>query len=403
MRYLTVVRDEVEEINSIKGWILLYGRRKVGKTFLLKNFVKWDAYITVRRDLSLRTENVEIQKMEDFTNKVGNLLEKDYVVVIDEFQRLPEHILEDLTCFYPKGRLILSGSSLGIVRKFFEPKSPLLGFFTPYKLSLIRPVNIFSTLVKSYDPVKSLELASYMRDPWLIPLYNGEDIVSFIYRYSCKYWQTVKALIGEVFFEEERTLTRTYEAILSLLGSRVWKVKDIVGILYAKRIIKEPSSSYVSGFIKNLMDMDLVEGIKLFKTRRKYYRLKSPIMETFYYLESKYDVSEREVSLDEVKPTLENIIRLEVEDFIADLFACYFKGRREYSLDPEIDFIITLRNKILAVGEVKWGKYSKQDLRKFYIKTENLPGSKIFITKEKEQDFYKDIQVYDAQDLIKLI
>ncbi|RLE86020.1 MAG: ATP-binding protein, partial [Thermoprotei archaeon] len=329
MYYLTVVRDEVEEINSIKGWILLYGRRKVGKTFLLKNFVYWDAYITVRRDLSLRTENVEIQKMEDFTNKVGNLLEKDYVVVIDEFQRLPEHILEDLTCFYPKGRLILSGSSLGIVRKFFEPKSPLLGFFTPYKLSLIRPVNIFSTLVKSYDPVKSLELASYMRDPWLIPLYNGEDIVSFIYRYSCKYWQTVKALIGEVFFEEERTLTRTYEAILSLLGSRVWKVKDIVGILYAKRIIKEPSSSYVSGFIKNLMDMDLVEGIKLFKTRRKYYRLKSPIMETFYYLESKYDVSEREVSLDEVKPTLENIIRLEVEDFIADLFACYFKGRRE--------------------------------------------------------------------------
>ncbi|RLE70153.1 MAG: ATP-binding protein, partial [Thermoprotei archaeon] len=283
-----------------------------------------------------------------------------------------------------------------------EPKSPLLGFFTPYKLSLIKPIDIFSTLIRRYDPVKSLELASYMRDPWLIPLYGGEDTVSFIYKDSCKYWQIVKALIGEVFAEEERTLTKTYEAILSLLGSRVWRVKDITGILYAKRVIREPSSSHVSGFIKNLMEMDLVESIKLFKTRRKYYRLKSPIMETFYYLENKFDVSEREVSLDEVRLVLEKIIRLEVEDFIAEFFAHYYNGRREYSLDPEIDFIITLRKRILAIGEVKWGKYTRQDLKKFYKKVETLPGVKIFITKEKDQSYYRDIRIYDARDLANM-
>ncbi len=254
---------------------------------------------------------------------------------------------------------------------------------------MIKPIDIFSTLIKYYDPVKSLELASYMRDPWLIPLYGGENTILFVYKYSCKYWQVVKALIGEVFAEEERTLTKTYEAVLSLLGSRVWRIKDITGILYAKGVIKEPSSSHVSGFIKNLVEMDLVESIKLFKTRRKYYRLKSPIMETFYYLENRFDVSEREVSLDEVRPELEKIIRLEVEDFIADFFAHYSSGRREYSLDPEIDFIITLRKRILAIGEVKWSKYTRQDLKKFYEKVETLPGM--------------DVRVYDARDLADIM
>jgi len=397
--YITVVRSEAKELENIRGWILLYGRRKVGKTFLLKNFMKWDTYIVVRRDLSLRAENIKINNIKEIPEKVGSLLEEERIVVIDEFQRLPESVLEDLTEYHPKGRLILSGSSLGAVRKIFEPKSPLLGFFTPYKLSLIQPLDILSALLQKYSPIKAVELASYLRDPWLIPLYGDEDVTTFIYKYTCKYWQVVKALLGEVFAEEERTLTKIYEAIISLLGSRIWKIKEIANTLYTKGVISEPSSSYVSGFMKNLIEMDLVEAIKLYESRRKYYKLKSPIMETYYFLENKYDVSERQVSLSEVKPALEYSIRLQVEDYLADLIAQIYEGRREYSVMPEIDSIITVRRKIKAVVEVKWGNYSKKDLEKFYKKTETIPGEKIFITRKKEESLYKTIKIIDAEDL----
>lgn len=399
MDYITVVRSEAKELENIRGWILLYGRRKVGKTFLLKNFMKWDTYIVVRRDLSLRAENIKINNIKEIPEKVGSLLEEERIVVIDEFQRLPESVLEDLTEYHPKGRLILSGSSLGAVRKIFEPKSPLLGFFTPYKLSLIQPLDILSALLQKYSPIKAVELASYLRDPWLIPLYGDEDVTTFIYKYTCKYWQVVKALLGEVFAEEERTLTKIYEAIISLLGSRIWKIKEIANTLYTKGVISEPSSSYVSGFMKNLIEMDLVEAIKLYESRRKYYKLKSPIMETYYFLENKYDVSERQVSLSEVKPALEYSIRLQVEDYLADLIAQIYEGRREYSVMPEIDSIITVRRKIKAVVEVKWGNYSKKDLEKFYKKTETIPGEKIFITRKKEESLYKTIKIIDAEDL----
>ncbi len=403
MSYLTVVRNEIEDLKKIRGWILLYGRRKVGKTFLLRNFIKWDEYITVRRDLSIRSEEIEVKNFKDLIVKVEKLLNKNFTVVIDEFQRLPESIIEDLVRVYPNGKLILSGSSLGVARKIFSPKSPLLGFFTPYKLSLINPRDILLTLSKYYDPIKCIEISSYLRDPWLIPLYDGGNVIDFIYNYSCKYWQIVKALIGEVFAEEERTLTKTYEAILSLLGARIWKIKDIANILYAHGIISEPSSSQLGGFIRNLIEMDLIESIKIYNSKMKYFKLKSPIMETYYYLEYKYDVSERITSLSEVKPVLENLIRFETENFIADLFAEYYNGRREYSLNPEIDFIITRRKNIIAIGEVKWGKYSRGDLRKFKLKVENMPGIKIFITKIKENDYYDNIRIIDANDIIEMI
>jgi len=402
MSYLTVVRKEVEELRKTRGWVIVFGRRKVGKTFLLRNLTKWDVYILVRRDLSIRSEEIKIESLDDLVNKVGEKLKVDDTVIIDEFQRLPMHILEDLTQFHPRGRLILSGSALGIIKKIFGPSSPLLGFFTPIRISLISPRDILSTLSKKYDPVRAVELSAYLRDPWLIPLYGGEELNEFVYRYTCRYWQVVKALLGEVFTEEERTLTRTYEAILSLIGSGKWQPKDIANILYTRGILKEPSSSAIAGYLKNLMEMDLIESTKIYGSKRKFYRIKSPIMENFYYMESRYEVTERETSFEELEPTLNKLVHLEVERLIADLFAEIMGGRREYMLRPEVDFIVTVRGKPKAVGEIKWGNYSKKDLRNFLNKTETIPGEKLFITKEKEETF-NGVKILDAKDLVNMI
>ncbi|MEM0376401.1 MAG: hypothetical protein QXI90_01290 [Thermofilum sp.] len=36
--------EEVRRISELKKWVLVYGRRKTGKTFLVSNFVKYDEY-----------------------------------------------------------------------------------------------------------------------------------------------------------------------------------------------------------------------------------------------------------------------------------------------------------------------------------------------------------------------
>src|SRR5574341_2416270 len=92
----TIYRDEVDEIKSIKGWTLIYGRRKVGKTFLIKNFLEYDVFFRVNRDGSVSAEKFvisTINNMDDFSRTVYELLSKGNTVVIDEFQRLPEPFL----------------------------------------------------------------------------------------------------------------------------------------------------------------------------------------------------------------------------------------------------------------------------------------------------------------------
>lgn len=401
MGYITVVRKEVNEIGATRGWVILYGRRKTGKTFLLRNFLEYDAYLFIRRDGSIRSEGIDIREPRQLVENVGKLLTVNKTVVIDEFQRLPENVLEDLTKFHPHGKLVLSGSSLRIVKKIFEPGSPLLGFFTPIKMSLIDPVDILRSLCKLYEPAVAIELAAYLRDPWLIPLYGGEDISRFLYKYTCKYWHTVRALIGEIFTEEERTLTRTYEAILRLIGAGIWKPNEIANILYTRGIIKEPGATSISGYLKNMIDMDLLNAIRIFHSKRKMYRLKSPIMEMFYYLESRYDVTERNVGFAEVKPTIERLIRIAVERYISDLLATITGGRAEYLLEPEVDIIITSRNIPKIIAEVKWGRYSRKDIIKFLQKTQHLPGKKIFVTKKKDTA-RENAEILDAADLVKL-
>ena len=401
MNSLTVVRSEAGDLRRARGWVLVYGRRKVGKTFLLRNFLEWDAFISVRRDLSLRCEGLRAEGPSDLASEVGKALKEGRVVVIDEFQRLPMSVLEDLTVYHPHGRLILSGSSLGVVRRIFDPKSPLLGFFTPFKLSLISPIDILTSLGKVFRPEVAVELSCYLRDPWLIPLAT-EDAPTLVYTYACRYWQVVRALLGEAFAEEERTLTKIYESILFLLGSFTWKLGEIASILYSRGLIREPSSSHVAGFVRNLVDMDLVRSIKIYNSRRKIYRLKSPIMEAFYYLDSKYEVSERHASLEEVRPAIEFLIRKHVEDFVADLLAQHYGGRREYLIDPEVDLIVTRRGRPILVGEVKWGGYDAKDLEMFREKVRYLPGLKVFVTREKGSASYKDVTILDAEDLVRL-
>lgn len=122
-----IFRDESDEIKKINGWILIYGRKKVGKTFLIKNFLDYDVFFRINRDGSILAEKFAISiinNMDDFSRAVSQLLLADKKVVIDEFQRLPESVIERISTLHPDGKVIFSCSSMRVIKKLFGNKSP---------------------------------------------------------------------------------------------------------------------------------------------------------------------------------------------------------------------------------------------------------------------------------------
>lgn len=402
MGYITpIIRSETGSLEQ-KGWILLYGRRKTGKTYLLRNLYSPDVYILVKRDLSLWSEPE--MDISSISRDVQSLLNKGKTVVIDEFQRMDEGVLEEITRAHPAGKLILSGSSFRVVEKLFSPSSPLLGFFRPLGLDIISPRDMVRSLRGKFNPDKVLELSTFLREPWLIPLFSGEEAGKFLYGIITDLNATITSLIGEIFTEEERERTRVYESLLGLMGSGVWSAKDLASILYTRKIISEPSSSHISQYLKNMRDMDLIESCRIFGSRREYHRLKSPIMNLYYYLDSRYNIAERRISREEVKPTLDRLIQMEIQNFLADIFAEIYDGRKEYLFSPEreIDFIITKRNKPVCVGEVKWGRVRNKHLKRFEDNTEKFSCDKVLIGKSADLK-HPEIQIYSPGDILELV
>lgn len=399
-----IERKDSDKIAEEKHWLLIYGRRKLGKTFLLRNICKFENYYSVKSDNSIISRSAIIS-IDDMAKEVKRLLLAGRTVVIDEFQRLNTGVLEELSILHPQGRLILSGSSLRVIKKVFEPQSPLLGFFSPLKIGLISPIDAFLALSKDFSEEKTIELSTFLREPWIIPIYNKEETLNFIYKLVTQSKQIITSLIGEVFTEEERELTKKYGALLSLIGSGIWNIKELTSIMYSRKLIPEPSQTHIIQYLKNLEEIELVERIKLNKSKGGYYRLFSPLMNIYYYLDSRYDISSREISLEEIKPTLQKLINFEIQNYMADLFSELFEGRKEYFISPdkEVDFIITKRNKNEIVGEVKWKKVGREDLNRFKINSENLFGKKILLCKGSSIEKADEAEIITPKKLADLI
>ncbi|MCD6383651.1 MAG: AAA family ATPase [Thermoplasmata archaeon] len=402
---IVVHRTEAEEIKRIGGWVLIFGRRKVGKTYLIKNFLDYDTYASIRVDRSVRIEEGgeerSVNNLEEFSRIVRRGLKDGGTVVIDEFQRLPEKILEDLAAVHPEGRLILSGSSMRVVTKLIGKGSSFLGILYPYHLSQIKARDILRSLFKVLPPERAVELAPFLRDPWTIPLLNESvDFMGNLVRITP---YAVPALVGEIFTEEEREMTRTYQAIISLMGSGYTRAEEIASILYTRGIVKTPASSSVLPYMKNLRDMGILRETKVYGKKKYVYRIDSEVVNFYYYLNSRYDLS-RDVSFEEVKPTVDKLKSMAVERFIADLFAEIHNARVEElkKRDGEIDILLTRRNKPILVGEVKWRELRAKDVRKFVERVWDFSCDKVIFTR-KSKGRVEDVRVLTPEDLVEMV
>lgn len=333
-------RQEEDEIRRIEGWALVYGRRKTGKTTLVRNNLRVDFY-TLIADRTNAVVDDRIVKVEDALREVKATISKGGTAVIDEFQRLPEVFWSLISTWPREGVLVLVASSYGTVNKVFDRNSPLLGLFFPIQIGLISYEDV---LVQVKDPVLSV----LYRDPWVIPFVKSYgEFLEKVREMSL----ISKGLIGEVFQEEERQLTETYYRILLLLGEGIWKTSEIAGVIQP-----EGGLSTVSSMVNKLVKMGLVQKVPTL-SRENYYRVNSPPLSLALYAEAKYAVSELDVEVRELP------IGREVQFSVGELLAKYFGGVLHYSPREDIDVVIVKGKKPVWAFEVKVGEITREEAR----------------------------------------
>ncbi|MDP6626803.1 MAG: AAA family ATPase, partial [Methanopyri archaeon] len=217
---MIIVRGEAEEIKKIHKWLLVYGRRKTGKTFLLRNFTEYDEYYFVKRDREILTDTNAIS-YDTFLELFKRQIDDGRTVIVDEFHRLGEEF-QDILHFLPKkGKVILVSSTLHLSRRIVGSQSPLLGILAEFQMPLLHLLDVLRSLQECGLSKKELvETAVLLREPIAVDYFSpGETSVDTFTRVMTTTKYLVPALIGEVFTEEDRSLSAVYEGILRAIAS----------------------------------------------------------------------------------------------------------------------------------------------------------------------------------------
>ncbi|MCE4606261.1 MAG: hypothetical protein F7B59_02895 [Desulfurococcales archaeon] len=403
-----------------KNWVLLYGRRKTGKTFTVKTVRRPGLHLIITRSgkaLVVCKSKFETMTIDNAISMAVSKLENNAEVFIDEFQRLPEDYWDALALPHPSGTLVLAASSYGIVEKVYSKRSPLLGLVKPVRIPVINASDAVVSLYPRLSPSEAVYWSVILRDPWITPyaesILESLNPIEFILENHKALAMAVKGLIGEVFSEEDRKLTRLYEEVLKLLGSGYWNPREISHTLYARGLIETPSPGTVTGILDKLESMGLVTKVKLWKTRkgRYYYKHASPLLSILYGLMGKYATDELDIP---VKPDwVTELYSTELAFNVGEILAEYYRGVQAYTILPgqegDIDIVI-LDEKARypkACYEVKKDKCSPKELSAAYTRAEKTgcPWLKAVCTEKTggSSITYSTIVDYAIENVIRAV
>ncbi len=392
---ITIPRSEAALLKG-DGWFLVFGRRKTGKTFMIRRMLDYDHYFFVMKGGVVAHES-ELLAYPVFRERLAGLLREPVTVVIDEFQRMPADFLDYLHFLSPESRakLILVGSSLSVARMVLSKRSPLLGLVRPIRVSLIRPVDIVRGLAARMRPEDLLKAAPYLRDPWILrflgPEFSMESLIDII-RFN------VPALIGESFREEDRVFTDRYELILralSLGNSTPGEVASYISGMTDEDLRGPDVKSYLS----NLQVMGIVTRTPILGRRRYLYAIESPLVDLFYYLDSKTGYHELDIQPEDLVMLARVKEGVYYERFVVSLLAEIMNARIARSLDPEVDGFLLRGGKIVAAIEVKMGEITGGEVREFLEKVP-VECERIVVAKEGPQ--VEGVHLMRPEDLVEL-
>ena len=404
-----IERPELDVALNAK-WVLLYGRRKTGKTFYVRERGKYLRYFIVTRGSELiDVESGESISPGEFMRLLPLLLESGRVV-IDEFHRLGEPFFSFLQGLSGKGELTLITSTRHYFRKLIGENSPLLGLFHTHEVGLIKPGDALRFLNSLGFKGKTLiELAVLLQEPWIAPTIESYGPKTFdVIGTALKDY--VPGLVGEIFTEEERELTKRYWAILEAIAGGKLSTGEIAGELFSRGLIEGISPGAVTPYLETLVGMGLLEKILVFGKGRKVYRYRhaSPLVDFAYYLNAKYGFFETGLPPRRVGKLLREKLPHYVEVFFERLLSHHYGLQPVRVEKPELKLDVALveHKKLQLVAEVKWrNKIRDRDIRRAEDKFERTGAKRnLLIVPDKGLLPRKpeNAEVFDWRDVLSL-
>ncbi|MEM4214720.1 MAG: hypothetical protein QXZ28_06005 [Candidatus Methanomethylicaceae archaeon] len=395
-------------MKKIRKWVMVYGRRKTGKTFLVRNFMDYDEYFFVKKDRTIFVGSTGKDITYDTLKEVLTRMLKDgKTVVVDEFHRLGSDFLDYLHFTERKGRLVLISSTFHLARKILSENSPILGLFAEFQVGLIRLDDVVRKLKKNMGKKELVELSILMREPLVIEYYrkgeSPEDIVASVISTS-KY--TVPALVGEVFNEEEKNLSAVYEGILRAVARGNQVSTEISSYLFSNRLIQKDDPSTIQPYLGNLIKFGLLKRVKIVNRNTYRYMHVSPLIQIFYYGDEKYNLSEIQGDNRFISTIIAELFPRLVESHVREYFS------RKYGLtegiveerDYEIDGYLMKFKKPEIALEIKWAeKISKDDVVTAMNNLFKVSAKRriLFVPDKRKVKYKPDgIEIVDVLDIV---
>lgn len=388
-----IPRRELDPVLRGFKWLLVYGRRKTGKTFYVRERAEYDRYFVVSRNKVL----IDICSGEDYSQsefrRVLPLIVKEEKIVVDEFHRLDEPVLSTIQALGGVGHLILVTSTMHYFKEVVGKGSPLLGLFELRQVSLVDPRDalVFAGSL-GLKGREMFEAACIVQEPWLAPLVERyKEEAPFRLKEALRVY--APHLVGEVFAEEDIELTARYSAILGAIANGKRYSSEISSYLYSKGLIEKDNPGLISQYIKNLIQMGLIKAIPIEGRKRRsfQYRHASPILDIAYYLNEKYGFFEADMDEQRVGELFNERVPVYMEWFFEELLSRTFSMQPVKISKPDLEVDIALREhmKVKVVAEVKWKK--------------NVNGEEVDRIEEKLARFReaRKILIVPSEDVLK--
>lgn len=321
------------------------------------NSVEYDEYFFINRNRTILNEkNNGSLLFEMFLEILRLNLENNKTVVVDEFHRLGDDFLDFIHSIKKNGKLILITSTLFLARNMLSSNSPLMGFFNEINVDIISLDESFRELRKlNFDKKNLLENAIIAREPQAID-YINKDSSTIIRDVLIGSIQTVPALLGEIFNEEERTITAIYNGILSAISTGNISSGKISSFLFSRKLLQKDDPSVIQSHLTNLVRIGILKKIHIYNKNRFAYKINSPLIRLFYYSEEKIGLTEHFNNTARLDDVIKAMIPRIVEDNVQEFLSIKYGLMETIIEDSDYDvdgYLLHYKNPEIAL-EVKW-------------------------------------------------
>lgn len=393
---LKILQEKYAEL-SPSNMLVLYGRRRVGKTELVKQFLRniknqFYFYVEVTQKseiLNYLSKSVEEQLGEkivfkdfyEFLNYIGDKTDKEpFVLAIDEFQRFldvaPEYISSlqnawDSKLKHKKILILLLGSSIGMIQKIMNSKAgALYGRAQKIKISPFKYADFRLMFKEMPEEDKVMTYSVFGGTPDYLDKFKKSkgDIYERIFELVLKK--------GAVLFEEPKNLLEyenvrihaKYNAILGATSSGKETMKEIEDVTH---ITSQTMPAYLRR-LDELLDLVGRKDPVLGKERLGRYQTNDNFFKFWYKFilpnQTPLNLGNTKLVSDLIKQDLNGYVGRIFEDIVRELLVLYntkeIKGLKLNFENigswwdrnsNEIDVLAyNLKEKNFLLGEVKW-------------------------------------------------